>query len=108
MELREQQRKELLFNEVVIMRDYHHSHIVEMYDRSIFSIKYSERVSVLLTQINSINFSYLVEDELWMVMEYLEDVALTDVVTNVRMTEENIATMCKMCKISKNQQNQQN
>merc|ERR1719471_175079 len=41
MDLRKQQRRELLFNEVVIMRDYHHSNIVEMYD------------------------SYLVEDELW-------------------------------------------
>ena len=33
MDLRKQQRRELLFNEVVIMRDYHHSNIVEMYDR---------------------------------------------------------------------------
>ena len=48
MDLRKQQRRELLFNEVVIMRDYHHSNIVEMYD------------------------SYLVDDELWVVMEYLE------------------------------------
>ena len=73
MDLRKQQRRELLFNEVVIMRDYHHSNIVEMYD------------------------SYLVEDELWVVMEYLEGGALTDIVTNVRMTEEQIATVCKMC-----------
>ena len=42
------------------MRDYHHPNIVEMYD------------------------SYLVEDELWVVMEYLEGGALTDIVTNVR------------------------
>ena len=73
MDLRKQQRRELLFNEVVIMRDYHHPNIVEMYD------------------------SYLVEDELWVVMEYLEGGALTDIVTNVRMTEEQIATVCKMC-----------
>jgi p21-activated kinase 7 len=46
--------------QVVIMRDYHHPNIVEMYD------------------------SYLVEDELWVVMEYLEGGALTDIVTNVR------------------------
>ena len=64
MDLRKQQRRELLFNEVVIMRDYHHPNIVEMYD------------------------SYLVEDELWVVMEYLEGGALTDIVTNVRMSEE--------------------
>lgn len=48
MDLRKQQRRELLFNEVVIMRDYHHPNIVEMYD------------------------SFLVQDELWVVMEYLE------------------------------------
>merc|ERR1719167_1304003 len=73
MDLRKQQRRELLFNEVVIMRDYHHPNIVEMHD------------------------SFLVEDELWVVMEYLEGGALTDIVTNVRMTEEQIATVCKMC-----------
>ena len=73
MDLRKQQRRELLFNEVVIMRDYHHPNIVEMYD------------------------SFLVEDELWVVMEYLEGGALTDIVTNVRMTEEQIATVSMMC-----------
>jgi len=73
MDLRKQQRRELLFNEVVIMRDYHHPNIVEMYD------------------------SYLVEDELWVVMEYLEGGALTDIVTNVRMSEEQIATVSMMC-----------
>ena len=50
-----------------------------------------------LSQIDPILFSYLVEDELWVVMEYLEGGALTDIVTNVRMTEEQIATVCKMC-----------
>lgn len=73
MDLRKQQRRELLFNEVVIMRDYHHSNIVEMYD------------------------SYLVNDELWVVMEYLEGGALTDIVTHARMDEEQIATVCKQC-----------
>ena len=60
MDLKKQQRRELLFNEVVIMRDYHHPNIVEMYD------------------------SYLVEDELWVVMEFLEGGALTDIVTHSR------------------------
>ena len=44
-----------------------------------------------------IRFSYLVEDELWVVMEYLEGGALTDLVTKVRIAEEQIATVCKMC-----------
>lgn len=73
MDLRKQQRRELLFNEVVIMRDYHHPNIVEMYD------------------------SFLVGDELWVVMEFLEGGALTDIVTQARMDEEQIATVCKQC-----------
>ncbi|KAG5678831.1 hypothetical protein PVAND_008465 [Polypedilum vanderplanki] len=71
MDLRKQQRRELLFNEVVILRDYHHPNIVETYN------------------------SYLVNDELWVVMEYLEGGALTDIVTHERMDEEQIATVCK-------------
>ena len=46
--------------QVVIMRDYHHPNIVEMHD------------------------SFLVEDELWVVMEFLEGGALTDIVTHAR------------------------
>ena len=46
--------------QVVIMRDYHHPNIVQMHD------------------------SFLVEDELWVVMEFLEGGALTDIVTHAR------------------------
>ncbi len=46
--------------QVVIMRDYHHPNIVDMYD------------------------SFLVGDELWVVMEFLEGGALTDIVTHTR------------------------
>lgn len=42
------------------MRDYHHENVVEMYN------------------------SYLVGDELWVVMEFLEGGALTDIVTHTR------------------------
>ncbi|XP_061875805.1 LOW QUALITY PROTEIN: serine/threonine-protein kinase PAK 4-like, partial [Colius striatus] len=68
--LRKQQRRELLFNEVVIMRDYQHENVVEMYN------------------------SYLVGDELWVVMEFLEGGALTDIVTHTRMSEEQMAAVC--------------
>lgn len=72
MDLRKQQRRELLFNEVVIMRDYKHPNIVEMYD------------------------SFLVGDELWVVMEFLEGGALTDIVTHTgRMQEEQVAYVCQ-------------
>jgi serine/threonine protein kinase len=42
------------------MRDYRHENVVEMYN------------------------SYLVGDELWVVMEFLEGGALTDIVTHTR------------------------
>lgn len=42
------------------MRDYHHENVVEMYN------------------------SYLVGDELWVVMEFMEGGALTDIVTHTR------------------------
>ncbi|XP_036397908.1 serine/threonine-protein kinase PAK 5-like [Megalops cyprinoides] len=70
MDLRKQQRRELLFNEVLIMRDYRHQNVVDLYN------------------------SYLVGDELWVVMEFLEGGTLTDIVTHVRMNEEQIATVC--------------
>ncbi len=71
MNLNKQQRKELLFNEVIIMRDFKHKNIVEMYD------------------------SYLVNEELWVVMEYLAGGALTDIVTKSRMNEVQISTVCR-------------
>ncbi|XP_075049186.1 serine/threonine-protein kinase PAK 6 [Mixophyes fleayi] len=71
MDLRKQQRRELLFNEVVIMRDYQHTNVVEMYK------------------------SYLVGEELWVMMEYVQGGALTDIVSQTRLNEEQIATVCK-------------
>ena len=50
----------ICYFQVVIMRDYHHPNIVQMHD------------------------SFLVEDELWVVMEFLEGGALTDIVTHAR------------------------
>ncbi len=44
------------------MRDYHHPNIVEMYG------------------------SYLIDNELWVVMEFLEGGSLTDIVTHTRYT----------------------
>ena len=55
------------------MRDYPHPNIVEMYN------------------------SFLVENELWVMMEFLEGGALTDIVTHSRMDEVQIATVCKQC-----------
>ncbi|AWP16674.1 Non-specific serine/threonine protein kinase [Scophthalmus maximus] len=71
MDLRRQQRRELLFNEVVIMRDYQHRNVVEMFK------------------------SALVEEELWVIMEYLQGGALTNIVSETRLNEEQIATVCE-------------
>lgn len=86
MDLRKQQRRELLFNEVqvhvfrsspgfspcwfgllnvswsqvMIMRDYPHQNVVEMYR------------------------SALVDEELWVIMEYLQGGALTHIVSETR------------------------
>ncbi|CAG9583248.1 unnamed protein product [Danaus chrysippus] len=73
MNLLKQHRRELLFNEVVIMRDYPHPNIVEMHA------------------------SYLVGDVLWVVMEYMAGASLTQIVTRSRMDPEQIATVCKQC-----------
>ncbi|KAL0620359.1 Serine/threonine-protein kinase PAK 4 [Plecturocebus cupreus] len=70
MDLHKQQRCELLFNQVVIMWDYQHENVVEMYN------------------------SCLVGDKLWVVMEFLEGGALTDIVTHTRMNEEQISAVC--------------
>uniref|UniRef100_A0A8C7X148 non-specific serine/threonine protein kinase n=1 Tax=Oryzias sinensis TaxID=183150 RepID=A0A8C7X148_9TELE len=71
MDLRKQQRRELLFNEVVIMRDYRHKNVVDMFR------------------------SALVEEELWVIMEYLQGGALTQIISETRMNEEQIATVCE-------------
>ncbi|XP_059808720.1 serine/threonine-protein kinase PAK 6-like isoform X3 [Hypanus sabinus] len=57
-------------NQVVIMKDYKHEHIVEMYS------------------------SHLVGDQLWVVMELLQGGALTDIILQTRMNEQQIATVC--------------
>ncbi|KAL3317906.1 Serine/threonine-protein kinase PAK 7 [Cichlidogyrus casuarinus] len=59
MSLHKQQRRELLFNEVVIMRAFPHPHIVQMYG------------------------SYLIDDELWVVMEYMDGGSLTNIIVAI-------------------------
>lgn len=71
MNLARQQRRELLFNEVVVMRDCQHPNIVRMFE------------------------SYLLTEELWLMMEYLEGGSLTDIVTTMLMSEEQMATVCR-------------
>lgn len=71
----------MLVLQVVIMRDYHHENVVDMYN------------------------SYLVGDELWVVMEFLEGGALTDIVTHTRSGKQHLlscAGSAGMKSVSKN------
>lgn len=73
MDLAHQPRKELIVNEILVMRENKHPNIVNFLD------------------------AFLMDNdkELWVVMEYMEGGALTDVIeNNPVITEEQISTIC--------------
>ncbi|KAL9057427.1 MAG: hypothetical protein Q9162_002372 [Coniocarpon cinnabarinum] len=78
MDLRNQPRKELIVNEIVVMKDSKHPNIVNFIE------------------------AFLPEDqiELWVVMEFMEGGPLTDVIDNNQsIAEDQIATICnETCK----------
>jgi serine/threonine-protein kinase CLA4 len=78
MDLRNQPRKELIVNEIIVMRESQHPNIVNFLD------------SFLQEQNN----------ELWVVMEFMEGGALTDIIdNNPVITEDQISTICfETCK----------
>ncbi|KAI8072940.1 kinase-like domain-containing protein [Gongronella butleri] len=70
MDLTKQSRLDLIVNEIMVMQESKHSNIVNFLD------------------------SFLVSGDLWVVMEYMEGGALTDIIENNTMTEAQIATVC--------------
>jgi len=72
MDLRNQPRKELIVNEIIVMKESRHENIVNFLD------------------------AFLQEEssELWVVMEFMEGGALTDVIdNNPEIREDQIATV---------------
>lgn len=71
MDLAHQPRKELIVNEILVMKESQHPNIVNFLD------------------------AYLVKNtELWVVMEYMEGGALTDIIENNTLEEDQISSIC--------------
>ncbi|KAJ3007632.1 Protein kinase, partial [Thoreauomyces humboldtii] len=70
MDLASQPRKELIVNEILVMKESQHPNIVNYLD------------------------SFLVKGELWVIMEYMEGGPLTDIIDNNSMNEPQIAAIC--------------
>lgn len=71
MELEKQPKKELIINEILVMKGSKHGNIVNFIE------------------------AYLLKKDLWVVMEYMEGGSLTDIVTHSIMTEGQIGAVCR-------------
>lgn len=77
MDLSHQPRKELIVNEILVMKESQHANIVNYLD------------------------SFLVKGvELWVVMEYMEGGALTDVIDSNTLEEDQISSICNEVSLS--------
>ncbi|NXR67604.1 PAK1 kinase, partial [Rhadina sibilatrix] len=69
--LYKQSEKELIVNELLVVRNNKHPNIINYFD------------------------SYLVEDKLWIIMEYMDGGPLRNVIQEVLMDEGEIAAVCR-------------
>ena len=76
MNLEQQPKKDLIINEIIVMRESKHKNIVNFMD------------------------SFLIRGDLWVIMEYMEGGSLTDVVTFNMMSEGQIAAVCREVRAS--------
>lgn len=74
MNLAQQPKKELIINEILVMRENQQENVV-----------------------NYVDSFLLGKEELWVVMEYLAGGSLTDVVTETILNEGQIAVICREC-----------
>ncbi|KAJ2960135.1 hypothetical protein NQZ79_g4521 [Umbelopsis isabellina] len=70
MDIASQARKDLIVNEIIIMKEAHHPNIVNFLD------------------------SFLVKGDLWVVMEYMEGGPLTDIISKHKLDEAQMALVC--------------
>ncbi|KAF9184623.1 signal transducing kinase of the PAK [Haplosporangium sp. Z 11] len=71
MNLEQQPKKDLIINEILVMKESSHKNIVNFID------------------------SFLYHGDLWVVMEYMEGGSLTDVVTTNEMADPQIGAVCR-------------
>ncbi|GMG39302.1 unnamed protein product [Ambrosiozyma monospora] len=71
MELERQPKKELIINEILVMKGSQHKNIVNFID------------------------AYLLKKDLWVIMEYMEGGSLTDIVTHSVMSERQMGCVCR-------------
>ncbi|XP_018647828.1 protein kinase [Schistosoma mansoni] len=115
MNLAQQPKKELIINEILVMKANRQANIVNYLDSYLVSTSVSTNMDHHQQYMNGSNHKYQQStqkndslnsstissgnsskgEELWVVMEYLDGGSLTDVVTETCMEEGHIASICR-------------
>ncbi|TGZ72580.1 hypothetical protein CRM22_002010 [Opisthorchis felineus] len=92
MNLAQQPKKELIVNEILVMKSNRQANIVNYLDSYLVSTTVNRQPS---TNGDNPSSASGTGEELWVVMEYLDGGSLTDVVMETCMEEGHIAAICK-------------